>query len=485
MSTRARAADQPLAAAPTSSVPHVDRSGRPWVPFYLDLLTRQLPEGKPGPNLAPGPAALYSLIISRQGTPQLGRRPSTAEREGRETFRPNPITSTEILRRYNVSHDQLQNWEAALETPRPCAACDRAHPLLRVVRRIGFAKRYELLQCSDVRPSEVVPIARAVRAKRPKTGGALIDRGMPLFSPDGEVSDKVRGSADQLAAPSGVSEKARALALGDGEGGPPSVVEARLIALVAITALEGVTVPPDTLSALAHAIDTTDVAEIRDLLLYVTVAAGVRHAALTPAFAVAALEERATLSAAAPAAAAEQTGEPLRVLDGNRESPFLERALARVLELARQAEPQTTLAIARRYRDEVITAVKQRFGQRVPDSPEPFELEDDVLEREVFRIFSDPRVVGRPGDRTHKPIALIRDGLKHGWIWTDPERDTGSHRLTRAFRKLAPGVQAAVLAIFEEHHATGAPLPRQRLLQLGISSTSMIQHLTELTRPPR
>jgi hypothetical protein len=432
---------------------------------------------------------LYSLILQRQGTPQLGRRPSAAERDGRETFSPNPITSTEILRRFAVSHDQLQNWEAVLAGPRPCAACERAHPMIRIQRRPGFPKQYTLLQCSDVAPGEAVPIARAVRGKRAKTGGARLDRGDGLFDPAPEPSDVLRGSGQRGdgTTPVGVSEKVRDLAASGGSSDPPSIVEARLIALIGISALEGVCAPPETLDAIAHNVDTTDVATLRDALLHVVAAAGIRHEALSPAFVTAALRERDILLAAAPLATGAGDEDGLRVLPGSGEPGFLRNALLRVLELARRIEPETTITRARRYRDEIVAAITERFGQRTAaerDAGAPAQVSNEIIERELFRILSDPRVVGTPDDRTKKPIALIRDGLRTGWIWVAAEDDTDSHRLTRAFRKLGPGVQNAVLQIFEEHHSTREPLPRQRLAQLGVSSRAMIDHLTTLTRPP-
>lgn len=485
------AAHRPLAAAPPSTTPHVDRSARPWVPLYLDLIARALPDGRPGADTGPGPAMLYSLIVQRQGTPQLGRRPSAAERDGREKFSPNPITSTEILRRFAVSHDQLQNWETVLAGPRPCAACERAHPMIRVQRRPGFPKRYTLLQCSDVAPGEAIPIARAVRRKRAKTGGAPADRADGLFDGAPAPSEEVRGSAErsQTTIPprAGVSEKVRDLAASGGSSDPPSIAEARLIALVGISALEGVSAPPEILDAIAQNVETTDVAALRDALLHVVAASSIQHETLSPAFVSLALREREILLAASPPHGAAGNDGGLHVLPNDHDPAFLRNALLRVLELARRTEPETTPTRARRYRDEIVAAITERFGQRTAaerTAGAPAHVSNEIIERELFRILSDPRVVGRPDDRTKKPIALIRDGLRTGWIWVPADADTDGHRLTRAFQKLSPGIQSAVLRIFEEYHATREPLPRQRLAQLGVTSRAMIDHLTVLTRPP-
>jgi hypothetical protein len=434
-----------VTAVPSTGAPGIDRRHSQWMPLYLETL-RRVPDkdGRPGMGLDPGPAFLYHFLIFHQGTPQLGRRVGADDEK--------PITrrwsAGKIVQAFGLTYDQVQSWSDALARPVPCPACRRAHPLLRIHHGRGRPKTFSLLNCTDIAEGEAVPIAAVVRQRRTKTGGRATGReGQPtLLSVTDEVSEKVRHFSQ-----------------GGGQEPPSSVEEARLVALVGIAALEGVTAPPDVVAAIARTLDTTDVVVLRSALLHVVASAGIRRERLTPAFVNVALRELAE----------REVSEKLRRFRGDETDETTLWALERILDLAHRAEPGTTPVQARGYLKELTAAIDGRFGG------------DPVAqERELHRILTDPRVCGTFGKPTDKPIAILRDGLKHGWIWKDADRDDGGSRLGRAFRRdLAPGEQAEVLRIFERYHA-GEPLPRRKLEQYKIMSEMMIQYLTDLTRPP-
>jgi hypothetical protein len=433
-----------LTAAPSSPRPSIDRQHRPWIPLYREYLRRhEDASGQLGHGLDPGPTILYALIVHEQGTPLDGRLLSKAERDGNGRFVPRFLSAGTLVREFGWSYDQVQSWGEDLCRPHPCGYCRRAHPLIAIDRPRGQRNRYRLIRCADVPESACVPLAAAIRKRRPKTGG-------------GRSAGDHQGSLDlERTEP---SENLRGF---DGSGPPPSTaVEKRVLALAAIALLEEVTAAPDVCVTIATNVETNDVALLRDVLLRVIAVASIRRLPVTPEL----VNTSAAEAVEQPSGIVRHLG-PVHV-DAAAPSDVTAWSFERILELARRREPQTSLGQASAYQTELLGHITRRLGN-----------DSQVVERELQRILTDPRIVGTMASPQMNPIALLRDALKHDWIWTAAERDDGSTRYARAFLKLPPGAQNEVRNIFERHK-TGEPLPARKLAELGITSRGMIAWLT-------
>ena len=146
----------------------------------------------------------------------------------------------------------------------------------------------------------------------------------------------------------------------------------------------------------------------------------------------------------------------------------------RCLELARRAEPRTTIQTAVRYRDEIVGMLR-KHGVHDPRT----------IEDEVARILTDPRIVG-PLDRPQRtPFRLIRAAIRdpEPWILTPAHLDDGSGQLARAYAALPIGKREAIERLIADHLA-GESLDFQRLAALGISSKQMIAFVVQRGQRP-
>jgi hypothetical protein len=231
-------------------------------------------------------------------------------------------------------------------------------------------------------------------------------------------------------------------------GEPTTDHDARVLVLRGFAKLEGAAIAPESIAELATLVQQPD--QLHDVLVYVIAAASIEHAPITPAFVVAALEKRL--------GTVDQPAEDVR---------GAEWGTAQIHELARRAEPRTSLAQAKALRDEFYArCITHVSGDAA------------LAEDELARIVTDRRICGGAGvDSPQKPIAMLRDGFKKGWIWTPSHEDDGSGQLHRAFERLAPGDQAVVEQIFRS--ADRSRLDYARLRRHGVTSKQMIAYLRQ------
>ena len=265
--------------------------------------------------------------------------------------------------------------------------------------------------------------------------------------------------------------------------------------------LNGLTVASDVLRAIATDVQVTGAAELEKALIGAVVASSVQQAPITATLVAETLAKQASSEqqvsdsrlpsdAAAskptddigqsrvhqPAGPTEDVGRFARptsseLTDGvgqlsQAANAFGVRnwALERILELARQREPGTTLGQAAKICDEFYRSCVEHVGGDVA-----------AAESELQRIVTDPRFCGTTGRKPpRKPIALIRTAFREGWIWTRAEDDDGTGQFARAFAQLAPGDQSEVARLFRAHAAGDAPLDVRRLRRHGISSKGMV-----------
>ena len=370
----------------------LDRRNQPFVPVYTEL-TRTGTDGKGriGSELSPGAAYFYSVVIARQGLVTDGRRASQVEREGEAYFRPHDLSAGDFVSDYGWTHETVQGLAKECARPHPCWHCGRAHPLIRVEHTLGCRNRYIILRCQELRDEECLPLSMIERPKRVPTGAAAGVR-------------TVRGNAQQttlaLEKPLRELETVRPCrSLSDADSSetvrqcrtvssvddipPQSDVEARLMILKGIVKLNGLTVASDVLRAIATDVQVTGAAELEKALIGAVVASSVQQAPITATLVAETLAKQASSEqqvsggrfpsdAAAPkptdnigqsrvhqpAGLTEDVGRFARptsseLTDGvgqlsQAANAFGVRnwAMERILELARQREPGTTLGQA-------------------------------------------------------------------------------------------------------------------------------------------
>jgi hypothetical protein len=488
----------------------LDRRNQPFVPVYTEL-TRTGTDGKGriGSELSPGAAYFYSVVIGRQGLHTDGRRASQAEREGEAHFRPHDLSAGDFVSDYGWTHETVQGLAKECARPHPCWHCGRAHPLIRVEHTLGCRNRYIILRCQELRDEECLPLSMIERPKRVLTGaaaGVRTVRGnsqqttLTLEKPlrELEIVRPCRSLSD-LASSETIRDCRTVSSVDDIP--PRNDVEARLMILKGIVKLNGLTVASDVLRAIATDVQVTGAAELEKALIGAVVASSVQQAPITATLVAETLAKQASSEqqvsdgrfpsdAAAskptdnigqfrvrqPAEPTDNVGRFVRspsskLTDtvGQSLSPakavgVLNWATERIIELARQREPGTTLGQAAKICDEFYRTCVEHVGGDVA-----------AAESELQRIVTDPRFCGTTG-RTppRKPIALMRTAFREGWIWTRAEDDDGTGRFARAFAKLAPGDQTEVAQLFRAHAAGDAPLDVGRLRRHGISSKGMI-----------
>jgi hypothetical protein len=494
----------------------LDRRNQPFVPVYPEL-TRTGTDGKGriGFELSPGAAYFYSVLLARQGLVTDGRRASQVEREGEARFRPQDLSAGDFVSDYGWTYETVQGLAKECARPHPCWHCGRAHPLIRVEHTPGCRNRYIILRCQELRDEECLPLSMIERPKRVPTGAAAGVRfaredpqqpTLPLETvrpcrslSDLDSSEALRHCRSVTDLDS--SETVQPYQTISSDLPPQNDVEARLMILKGIVKLNGLTVASDVLRAIATDLQITGAAELEKALIGAVVAASVQRAPITATLVAETLAKQASSeqqvsdgrfpSDAAASKPTDNIGQsrvhqpagPTDKVGGFARStsseltdnvgqlsraakPFGVRnwATERILELARQCEPGTTLGQAAKICDEFYRRCVEHVGSDVA-----------AAESELQRIVTDPRFCGTTGRKPpRKPIALMRTAFREGWIWTRAEDDDGGGQFARAFAELAPGAQAEVARLFRAHAADGTPLELSRLRHHGISSKGMI-----------
>jgi hypothetical protein len=442
----------------------LDRRAQSFVPVYTELFrsTRDV-NGRVGYGLSGNVAVFFSVLIHLQGSPADGRRQSRSELDGKERFSARTLSAGELTRTYGWTYDEIQSWAENCSAPHACPHCERAHPLLQVERRTGHRNRYAIVRCQDLADDDCVPIALTARAKRVPTGAAdpaarfLRDdpqATLPFDSPvtlgkspkvtDAEPSRTI-GQTPTVRTPLA----AQSVAAGSSSAAqiePETDLEARVMVLRGFAKLQAARIDSESLAAIATLVEEPE--ELLSTLIYVFASASISKIAITPAYVTEALLKRA---------APQKTPE--------HETRGSEWATNRLLELARLREPSTSYAQARTMRDEIYARCLDHTDGGATEA-----------EDELSRIVTDPRICGAHGkDAPKSAIAMIRDGLKKGWLWIPAQDDDGTGPLERAFERLSPGDQREVELIFRS--SEGGVLNYARLNKHRIGSKSMIAYL--------
>ena len=487
----------------------LDRRHQPFVPVYTEF-SRIGPDGKGriGSELSPAAAYFYSVIISRQGLATDGRRVSQSEREGQTPFRPHNLCAGDFVADYGWTYETIQGLAKECARPHPCWHCGRAHALIRVAHTRGRRNRYIILRCQDLRDEECVPLSMIQRPKRVPTGAAGMravqkNELQTAFALEEAVREPgtVRHSRSlPVAETSQTARPCRTVPSVD-DIPPESDFEARLMILNGIVRLNDVTVAPEVLRAIASELQVTGAAELESALIGAVVVASIQQTPITATLVVETFARQSTSeqhvsdaplqSHAAPSKPIENTapsGVSQRVQPTDDAGRFAQSASSkltdtvgqlsrpeqafevrrwatdRVLELARRSEPGTTVGQAANICDEFYRKCLEHVGGDLA-----------AAESELQRIVTDPRFCGTPSRKpARKPIALIRTAFREDWIWTRADKDDGAGQFARAFGKLAPGDQAEVARLFEDHAVGGSPLDLARLRRHGVSSKGMI-----------
>ena len=464
----------------------LDRRAQPFVPVYTELF-RAVPDaaGRSGYALSGSVAVFFSTIVYLQGSPADGRRQTRSEIDGKERFVARTPSAGDLTRMYGWTYDEIQGWAETLAAPRSCPHCARAHALLRIERRPGHRNRYRLLRCQDLGDDECTSPSLTVREKRAPTGAAdpatrprRTEQQVSLpFDPPETVGVRPASIGDEggggnageggtlgqtptvfsgAAFSSGVETLGQCPKVGPGTNPsqdravfatPRTDEEARIMVLRGFAKLEGANVELPALTVLARAI--ADPAELLNALIFAIAAASLDHV---------------PLDAITAQKAAERYQERLAKPSDNVRGP--DWATARIHDLARTCEPHTTPVHARAMRDEFYAHCLEHAGGDAREAGD-----------ELQRILTDPRICGTVGvDPPLKPLALLRDAFRKGWIWTRAYDDDGTGALARAFERLSPGDRAEVEHIIGDA-LTGQPLNYARLRTHHISSKPMIAYL--------
>jgi hypothetical protein len=434
-----------------------DRRDARYIPKYVELTLPPIVDDQPnakrrlrGYGLKAGPADLYSAIIELLGTPLDGKRGNFSPRD--------PVNASYLRKRYGWTYDQIAAWTKHLVRPQPCPHCERGHALLHVHRaKHGGSYHYALIRCQDLSDDGCIPHADARPAPRKRTG-----------APPGRQPAKTPAPAQiELLPPVAVIEIA-SLNLDD----PRAHIVAGIARLYAIDLSVGAAT---TIAQHAAAAGAATAAEYEAALLRLTASAGLAKTSVNN------LDPAAIQSiiAAAPlqmTAAPEPATTLPSVKVSEKPDTFTTDAwdINRCLELARRAEPRTTIQTAVRYRDEIVGMLR-KHGVHDPRT----------IEDEVARILTDPRIVG-PLDRPQRtPFRLIRAAIRdpEPWILTPAHLDDGSGQLARAYAALPIGKREAIERLIADHLA-GESLDFQRLAALGISSKQMIAFVVQRGQRP-
>jgi hypothetical protein len=213
--------------------------------------------------------------------------------------------------------------------------------------------------------------------------------------------------------------------------------------------LHGSALDTSALVAIASAIQAPE--ELLQALIYIIAAASLQKVTISATYVTEALAKRDQQGRAGENGA-------------RRDSDW---ATERILELAQRREPHTTFAQARALREEFFSRCLEHVGGDVA-----------LAEDEIARIITDPRVCGAFGrEAPQKPIAMLRDGFKKGWIWTHAGDDDGNGPLARTFERLPPGDQCEIERLFRA--ARGGALDYTRLKQHAVGSKQMIAYLRQ------
>ncbi len=487
----------------------LDRRHQPFVPVYTEL-SRIGPDGKGriGSELSPAAAYFYSVIISRQGLATDGRRVSQSEREGQTPFRPHNLCAGDFVADYGWTYETIQGLAKECARPHPCWHCGRAHALIRVAHTRGRRNRYIILRCQDLRDDECLPLSMIQRPKRVPTGAAAGMRAaqkndlQTTLALEEAVREPgtVRHSRSLPEAETSQTARPRRTVPSVDDVPPESDFEARLMILNGIVRLNDVAVAPEVLRAIASELQVTGAAELESALIGAVVVASIKQTPITAALVVETFARQSTSEqhvSDAPLQSHAANSKPIENVELSCVSQpvqptddvgrFVQSAPSkltdtvgqlrpdqafevrrwatdRVLALARRSEPGTTVGQAAKICDEFYRRCLEHVGGDLA-----------AAESELQRIVTDPRFCGTQSRKpARKPIALIRTAFREDWIWTRADEDDGAGQFARAFAKLAPGDQAEVARLFEDHAAGGSPLDLARLRRHGVSSKGMI-----------
>ncbi len=463
----------------------LDRRPQPFIPVYAELFRAgRDTAGRDGYALPGSVAVFYSVIVYLQGSPTDGRRRSRAETDGLERFSPRTVGAGDLSRMYGWSYDEIQSWAETCAVARACPHCERGHALLEIDRRVGKRNRYRLVRCQDLSDEQCCSLQAVARKKRQATGAADPKRRQSREDAQQSLPFASRLDETMLAAETlgesprvGTSEAALPALAATGipvgtlgksprvsvdsrtdlgrsaaddstsRSVPASVDEAKMMVLRGFAALQRIDASAETLAVIARAVDEPE--ELLNALVFTVALASIEHVPICPSLAQAAMDRRT-----------ERSVEPSENVRGS------DWADNRILELARRVEPHTTTAQVSSMSGEFQAQCLAHAGG---DNAEAAKL--------LQRILTDPRICGAPGcDPPLKPLALLRDGFRKGWIWTEAHQDDGSAPLARAYERLNPGDRHEVERIFR-NRSEGASLDIARLRKHKITSKAMIGYL--------
>jgi hypothetical protein len=436
-----------------------DRRDARFIPKYVELTLPPNVDDQPnakrrirGYGLKAGPADLYSAIIELLGTPLDGKRGTFSPRD--------PVNASYLRKRYGWTYDQIAAWTKHLVRPQPCPHCERGHALLHVHRaKHGGSYRYALIRCQDLSDDRCIPHADARPTPRKRTGALPGRQPAKTSTPtQTELLPPVAGPVTDIA--------------------PLTLDDPRAHVVAGIARLHAIDLSAGAATIIAqHAAEAgaATAADYEAALLRLTASAGIAKTSVND-LGPAAIR---SIIAAAPLQMTAAPEPPTILPDvkvSEKPDTFITDAwdINRCLELARRAEPRTTIETAVRYRDEIVGMLR-KHGVRDPRT----------IEDEMARILTDPRIVG-PLDRPQRtPFRLIRAAIRDPdpWILTPAHLDDGSGQLARAYAALPIGKREAIERLIADHLA-GEPLDFQRLAELGISSKQMIAFVVQRAQGP-